>query len=85
MRFLHKRVPAARECRKTRVITPTAAANEVRKIRAGLADIALKFNEISLAVTDTRRARKLSALALLTERASVPLSRIAADLERVRP
>jgi hypothetical protein len=84
MRVLHKKPASSRELRKSHIISPTAAANEVRKIQAGLSDMSLKFNEIALGVTDSRRARKLSALALLTERAACPLSKVAADLERVR-
>ena len=83
MRASHKLRSSARE---PRTITPAAAANEVRAIRAGLADIAVKFNEIALGVTDSRRARKLSALALCVERAACPLGLVATDLERaVRP
>jgi len=84
MRVLHKNVSGAREGRRNRIISPTAAANKVRAIRAGFADLSLQFNEIALGMSDSHHARKLSALALLTERVSVPLSRIAADLERVR-
>jgi hypothetical protein len=73
-----------RNTREHRIITPTAAANKVRAIRAGFTDLSLQFNEIALGMSDSHHARKLSALALLTERAGRPLSKVAADLERVR-
>jgi hypothetical protein len=80
MRALHKSRSNTRELRKSH-INPAA---EVRRIGADLSQIAIRFNEVALAV-DSRRARRLSALSQFAEQAAVPLSRIARDLEAVRP
>jgi hypothetical protein len=83
MRFLHRNGVAARGTKRGRITSPAAAAAEIRRIKSDLSQISIRFNEVSL-IVDTHRARKLSALALCAERASVPLAAIAADLERVR-
>ena len=80
MRALHKRPTSARERRESH-INPAA---EVRKIKSDLSQIAIRFTEIALAVRDSHRARRLSALSLFAEQAATPLGKIARDLE-LRP